>query len=199
MGSWKIHCISSLAQPSFSSGLAGSKPARSLRFTAASLCRLALLASVAACRAAASRSLRAALLSLCVASLRSGVSVMHDDAAQNIICNQCWIHNHTQHTCATKDEPTHTPRRCHLCCLLPAPRSFSLSVSLSLLWCRLYSLSPLSFFLSVSRPLLWCRLCSLSPLSFSLSVSPQPVCVRVCDHSCAFCTLPCPSLSLIHI
>ena len=104
-----------------------------------------------------------------------------------------------QHTCATKDEPPHTPRRCHLCCLLPAPRSFSLSVSRPLLWCRLCSLSPLSFSLPVSRLLLWCRLCSLSPLSFSLSVSPQPVCVcvcvcvYVCDHSCAFCTLPCTS------
>ena len=93
----------------------------------------------------------------------SGVSVMHDDAAQNIICNQCWIHNHTQNTCATKDEPTHTPRRCHLWCLLPAPRSVSLSVS---------------------RPLLWRRLCSLSPLSSSLSDSPQPVCVCVCVCVC---------------
>ena len=55
-------CISSLAQPSFSSGVSGSKFARSLRFRAASLSRLALSASLAACRAAAVRSLSAARL-----------------------------------------------------------------------------------------------------------------------------------------
>ena len=67
IGCWKFLCISSLAQRSFSSGVSGSKFSRSLRFTAASLIRLALSASLAACRAAAARSLPAA-------RLRSGVS-----------------------------------------------------------------------------------------------------------------------------
>ena len=39
MGCWKFLCISSLAQPRFSSGVSGSKFARSLRFRAASLAR----------------------------------------------------------------------------------------------------------------------------------------------------------------
>ena len=39
-GLLEVPCISSLAQPSFSSGASGSKFARSLRFTAASLSRL---------------------------------------------------------------------------------------------------------------------------------------------------------------
>ena len=62
MGCWKFLCISSLAQGSFSSGVSGSKFSRSLCFTAASLIRLALSASLAACRAAAARSLSAARL-----------------------------------------------------------------------------------------------------------------------------------------
>ena len=40
LGCWKFLCIPSLAQPSFYSGVSGSKFARSLRFTAASLSRL---------------------------------------------------------------------------------------------------------------------------------------------------------------
>ena len=62
IGCWKFLCISSLAQRSFSSGVSGSKFSRSLRLTAASLIRLALSASLAACRAAAARSLSAARL-----------------------------------------------------------------------------------------------------------------------------------------
>ena len=61
IGCWKFLCIS-LAQRSFSSGVSGSKFSRSLRLTAASLIRLALSASLAACRAAAARSLSAARL-----------------------------------------------------------------------------------------------------------------------------------------
>ena len=49
---------------------------------------------------------------------------------------------------------THTPRLSRLCCLLLAPRSFSLSVG---------------------RPLFWCLL--PAPSSLSLPVRPQPVCV----------------------
>ena len=74
IGCWKFLCISSLAQRSFSSGVSGSKLSSSLRLTAASLVRLALSASLAACRAAAARCHLASLA--CVVSCWRLVAIL---------------------------------------------------------------------------------------------------------------------------